>query len=95
MEDWRDNQGDGDAEGEQRDAERQPYEIERIATALAVTFMFLAALYSIFAILLFLYFGSKDDVEEEVEAVTSNKRPLASIANDPRRENFITMGESA
>lgn len=57
--------------------------------------MFLAALYSIFAVLLFLFFGNKDsrllDDEEEV----SPKRPtLSAIANDPRRENFITMGGS-
>jgi len=71
----------------------EPYEIERIATVLAVTCMFLAALYIIFALLLFLYFGNEElgsDIEEEPVGT----KPLASISNDPRRENFITMGNT-
>lgn len=59
---------------------------------LAVTCMFLSALYSIFAILLFLYFGSKENGEDEL--ITSAAKQLSSISNDPRRENFITLGES-
>jgi hypothetical protein len=89
VEDWQDYREGEDNNGDQ--AEREPYEIERIATVLAVTCMFLAALYSIFAILLFLYFGSKDNVEDEL--ITSTKQ-LSSISNDPRREKFITMGEA-
>merc|ERR1711966_45802 len=41
-----------DPEREQ-DGEGEPYEVERIATILAVTFIFLSALYTIFAVLLF------------------------------------------
>lgn len=92
MEDWREQYRGGGEEDRERE-ERIPYEIERIATVLAVTCMFLAALYSIFAILLFLYFGSKENNDEEIEVPTS--KPMTSIAHDPRRENFITMGESS
>lgn len=68
----------------------EPYEVERIATILAVACMFLSALYSIFAVLLFLYFGNEENgsgFDEEAVAV----KPLATINNDPRREKFITM----
>jgi len=87
VEDWRDNK-----EGEEgQDNDREPYELERIATVLAVTCMFLAALYSIFAILLFLFFGNKESGLLDDEEDASPKQPtLAAI--DPRRENFITMG---
>jgi len=80
-------------EGEDQDNDREPYEIERIATVLAVTCMFLAALYSIFAILLFLFYGTRDTrLLDEAEDVSPKQPTLAAIANDPRRENFITMG---
>jgi len=71
----------------------EPYEIERIATVLAVTCMFLAALYSAFAVMLFLSFGSQEDGVLDDEAV-GGKQSLASIANDPRTEKFITMNET-
>lgn len=83
MEDWKDNGGD------HRD-EMEPYEVERIATILAVMCMFLSAVYTIFAILLFLYFGSDDP---ELAASEEPDKPLGSIHNDPRREKFITMNE--
>lgn len=41
-------------EEENQNGEGEPYEVERIATILAVTFIFLSALYTIFAVLLFL-----------------------------------------
>jgi hypothetical protein len=70
VEDWRNNQRD---EHNEQNAEQQqqqlPYEIERIATVLAVTCMFLAALYSIFAILLFLYFGSKEHMVDDADEI--------------------------
>lgn len=87
MDDGREEQN---REGEHED--RVPYEVERIATVLAVTCMFLAALYSTFAILLFLYFGSKESHEFEEDDVT---KPSLSLRIDPRRENFITIGESS
>lgn len=98
MEDYRDRRG------QQQQDDREPYEVERIAAILAVTCMFLSALYTIFAILLFLYYGSEDRelllletaddhdgvVVGVVGGVVSSSKPLSSI---PRRENFITMGE--
>jgi len=91
VEDWREYRGGGE-DGRDRE-EREPYEIERIATVLAVTCVFLAGLYSIFAIILFLYFGSKESNPEEIEVPPT--KPMPSIANDPRRESFITMGEAS
>jgi len=64
----------------------EAYEVEKIATILAVTCMFLSAVYTIFAIVLLLYFGT--DLLVAVE-----EKPM-SVANDPR-EKFITMGESS
>lgn len=89
----RDDRKEGEGEEEDRDNDREPYEVERIATVLAVTCMFLSALYSIFAILLFLFYGNKDArLLDEEEDVSPRKQPtLPAIANDPRRENFITM----
>lgn len=113
MEDWKDYRGDEDHQ-----EDREPYEVERIATVLAVTCMFLAGLYTIFAILLFLYYGSEDpsrSLDDDVDdsgivgapmhrrsTSKSHSHGLTSIGAvhhpatvvDPRRENFITMGES-
>jgi hypothetical protein len=84
VEDWK--------EGDQQDGEeRVPYEVERIATILAVCCMFLSALYTIFAILLFLYYGGDDTGLEDDDDVVNKSMP--SISNDPRRENFITFPE--
>lgn len=80
--DWNDQRGGGEGEQDNnRNEDRPPYEIERIANILAVVCMFLSALYSIFAILLFLYFG------EDSGSIHDGK----PATNDPRRENFITM----
>jgi hypothetical protein len=67
--------------------------------------MFLSALYTIFAILLFLYYGSEGEMDDEddddvganhvnVQHVNVVPKPLTSISSDPRRENFITMGNT-
>lgn len=58
--------------------------------------MFLAALYSAFAVMLFLSFGNKEDgvLDDEAVAVGGGKQSLPSIANDPRTEKFITMNET-
>jgi len=119
VEDWRDYSNRGEQEQHQKE-DREPYEVERIATVLAVTCMFLAGLYTIFAILLFLYYGSEDpsrslddDMVDDSAAIVggpmrhhralkSTSHGLTSIGAvhhpatvvDPRRENFITMGES-
>lgn len=91
------NENGNEAEQENR----EKYEVERIATILAVTCMFLSALYTIFAILLFLYYGSEDNpygLDEEADGVvvgnSTKKQPsmLGGHSTDPRRENFITMG---
>lgn len=69
MEDWRNNQKDEHNNDQNAEQQQLPYEIERIATVLAVTCMFLAALYSIFAILLFLYFGSKEHMVDDTDEI--------------------------
>lgn len=84
VQDW--GQGDG------RDEEGEPFEVERIATILAICCMFLSALYTIFAILLFLYYVSDDtSLEDDDDGVVAKSLP--PLANDPRRENFITIGD--
>jgi hypothetical protein len=55
VEDYSQN-GDGE--------ETEPYRVERISTVLAVTCMFLSALYTIFAVLLFLCYASEDILSE-------------------------------
>jgi hypothetical protein len=93
VEDWRDGNN-------QDNKDKEPYEIERIATILAVTCMFLSALYTIFAVLLFLYFGNEefgalmDDEGHEHHNVGGSK-PSSLGGIDPRRENFLTMGHEA
>ena len=84
-------QVDDDNEKHGEDGEYKT-EIESIAGILGVTCMFLAALYSIFAVLLFLFFGSIEGEELDEDGIIGTK-PLKSISNDPRRENFITLGE--
>ena len=69
VEDWRNNQRDEHNNEQNAEQQQLPYEIERIATVLAVTCMFLAALYSIFAILLFLYFGSKEHMVDDTDEI--------------------------
>jgi len=83
---------DGRDRREGGEDDREPYELERIATILAVTCMFLAALYSIFAVLLFLFFGNRDSPLLDEEEDVSPKQPTLPAINDPRRDNFITMG---
>lgn len=57
--------------------------------------MFLSAMYTIFAILLFLYAGTDEESLDEDAVVTHHGKPsLPSFASpgdrtDPRRESFI------
>jgi len=89
VEDWRQ---DGREQGE----EVEPYEIERLATILAVTCMFLAALYTVFSVLLFLYFGNEEIDENTLDQTTTHSnKPLVSISNDLRTDKFITMEENS
>ena len=44
--------------------ETEPYRVERISTVLALTCMFLSALYTIFAVLLFLCYASENILSE-------------------------------
>jgi hypothetical protein len=92
---------DSENQNEAEQENHEKVEVERIATILAVTCMFLSALYTVFAVLLFLYYGSEDNpysLDDETEGVvvvsTAKKQPsiLGGHASDPRRENFITMG---
>jgi len=132
VEDWTDRRQDnGDQQDNNQEREGEPYEVERIATVLAVTCMFLAALYTIFAILLFLYYGSEDpkglDLDDDIDeravsggivsvghvpthhhvhgphhhmtnhhlnkSATAHLPSISHPGGDPRRENFITMGD--
>mmetsp|Transcript_11671 Transcript_11671/g.24682 ORF Transcript_11671/g.24682 Transcript_11671/m.24682 type:complete len:314 (+) Transcript_11671:456-1397(+) len=63
---YREEEGDADADGEIS----EPYEVERIATILAVTFIFLSALYTIFAVLLFLCHAGEEQSTLRIEQGT-------------------------
>ena len=98
MEDYRKDH-DGDRE------EMEPYQVERIATVLAVACMFLSALYTIFAVLLFLCYASDEILSEggDNDVATSHaKTPLVSVtravSSDQRQfdsPGFITMENSS
>ena len=88
VEDWEQNERDNE--------DREPYEIERLATILAVTCMFLAALYTVFSVLLFLYFGNEDIDENTLDQTTTHSnKPLVTISNDLRTDKFITMEDNS
>mmetsp|Transcript_12308 Transcript_12308/g.18054 ORF Transcript_12308/g.18054 Transcript_12308/m.18054 type:complete len:255 (-) Transcript_12308:104-868(-) len=74
-------------EAEERE-EMEPYAVERIATVLAVTCMFLSALYAIFAILLFLSYASDNPTQNHGEGDDSHSKPLTS---DHRHQQFIQI----
>jgi hypothetical protein len=106
VEDWQHN-GGGEG-GDHDDDKREPYEVERIAAILAITFMFLSAMYTIFAVLLFLYAGGNDEEcleEDAVISIAGGRKPsLPSFAPappssttgtpDPRMESFLSVGRS-
>eukprot|EP00934_Nitzschia_sp_Nitz4_P008015 Nitzschia sp. Nitz4//scaffold181_size46380//31151//32075//NITZ4_007181-RA/size46380-augustus-gene-0.46-mRNA-1//-1//CDS//3329539522//8005//frame0 len=81
----------------------EEYQVERIATVLAVTCMFLSVLYTIFAVLLFLCFASDDFQLSDVDVASSHaKTPLVSVTgavNPDARQldspGFITMENSS
>ncbi len=83
----------------------EPYQVERIATVLAVACMFLSALYTIFAVLLFLCYASDEILSVGVENDVANshvKTPLVSVtgavSSDQRQldsPGFITMENSS
>ena len=55
------NESYNEPEGEENNnVDGKPYEVERIASILAVTFVFLCALYTIFAVLLFLCHANEE-----------------------------------
>ena len=101
MEDYSQN-GDGE--------ETEPYRVERISTVLAVTCMFLSALYTIFAVLLFLCYASENilsegrDDHDHREINTHgvgnhNNKPLVTVNTGDQRHmdspGFITMEGSS
>ena len=88
MEDYRDNRDRDD---------KEPYQVERISTVLAVACMFLSALYTIFAVLLFLCYASEEVLSDGVESdtgATHAKTPLTADAAHPGA-GFLTMENSA
>jgi hypothetical protein len=80
-------------EEEQGDGEMEPYQVERIATILAVTCMFLSALYTIFAVLLFLCHAGEEKSLLRINGdgvhhdgtpgvgVSHNQTPLVSVTH--------------
>lgn len=97
VEDYRKDHDGGD--------EMEPYQVERIATVLAVACMFLSALYTIFAVLLFLCYASDEILSEGGDNDVANshaKTPLVSVtravSSDQRQfdsPGFITMENSS
>jgi len=96
--------------GDYRDADgsdKEPYQVERIATVLAVTCMFLSALYTIFAILLFLcYAGGETLLSDRIDGHhetggPSHPKPLVTVTTSDQRHmdmdspGFITMENSS
>ena len=79
--------------------------MERIATVLAVSCMFLSALYTIFAVLLFLCYASDESLSNDGDTDVANshaKTPLVSVtgavSTDQRQldsPGFITMDNSS
>ena len=78
----------------------EPYQVERIATVLAIMCMFLSTLYTFFAVLLFLCHAS-DESPKHVDEHRENgqiPQPLVSVkAADHNMESpgFITMENSS
>jgi len=67
--------------------EQTPYAIEQIATVFSVLCMFLAVLYLIFAVLMFVYYEAmleEDAAEEEVNGMTTN------LTTNHRHSNSVT-----
>lgn len=99
-----DGRKDRGNDGEQQQ-ETEKYQVERIATVLAVSCMFLSALYTIFAVLLFLCYASDDALSNDNETDVANshaKTPLVSVtgavSTDQRQldsPGFITMENSS
>jgi len=66
------DEDDPEREGEEgnQNVEGEPYEVEKISSILAVTFIFLAALYTIFAVLLFLCHAGEEQSLLRIEQGT-------------------------
>lgn len=78
--------------------------MERIATVLAVTCMFLSALYTIFGVLLFLCYASEENLSDGVDrtrhdGASGHPKPLVSVTAADQRHmdapGFITMENSS
>jgi len=61
------NENDNPEDEDNKKQEGEPYEVERIASILAVTFIFLSALYTIFAVLLFLTHAGEEQAIMRIE----------------------------
>lgn len=68
--------------------------MERIATVLAVTCMFLSVLYTTFAVLLFLSHCSDEDDSIDVDETEYHSKPLVTISDREPGAAFLTMDES-
>lgn len=101
--DGRERRGEGEDQHNNNNDNREPYRVERIAAVLAVTCMFLSALYTIFAVLLFLSYAGEqtpkrlEELEDGDVAMSGNKTPLVNDSRPiPTLSNpgFITMDHS-
>ena len=86
VEDWSDgNDREDKNNNNNMDQRMEPYEIERISTILAVTCMFLAPLYILFAVLLFFFYGDAvlmESVESSADfyALEASEAPSTAAA---------------
>ncbi|CAJ1930893.1 unnamed protein product [Cylindrotheca closterium] len=102
--DGQERRGEGDEQQHNNSEDRKQYRVERIAAVLAVTCMFLSALYTIFAVLLFLsYAGEQAPKRPEELADGEGTRPgnKTPLVNDNRtiptlssNPGFITIDHS-
>lgn len=101
--DGRERRGEGEEQQHNNQENRTPYRVERIAAVLAVTCMFLSALYTIFAVLLFLSYAGEQTPKRPEELadgegarsgnktpLTNDNRPIPTLSNP----GFITMDHS-
>jgi len=104
--DNKNNEPEGDREGNQ-DNTQEPFEVERVANILAVTCIFLSALYTIFSVLFFLCHANEEKAILRLEendgtiamvGVVSKSTPLVGMHHSSQLGNspgFITMDNSS
>ena len=98
-----DNRERDGGEDKKNGDDSEPYRVERIAAVIAVTSMFLSALYTIFAVLLFLCYAGDDEMSSVSNGEgrrPGNKTPLVTVHDGrpgPELDSpgFLTMDNSS